>query len=82
MIDRSSLCSLLEICLLFFELVLQINHSEDDLFFTRFTFDEVQTLEIEDFCKDFVAMSFDQYIRTMILDMMRNMSFLPGMGLG
>ena len=65
----------------FFELVLQINHSEDDLFFTRFTFDEVQTLEIEDFCKDFVAMSFDQYIRTMILDMMRNMSFLPGMGL-
>ena len=41
------------------ELVLQISHSEDDLFFTGFTFDEIQTLEIKDFCKDFVAMSFD-----------------------
>ena len=41
------------------EPVLQINHSEDDLFLTGFTFDEVQTLEIEDFCQDFVAKSFD-----------------------
>ena len=41
------------------EPVLQISHSEDDLFLTRFTFDEIQTLEIEDFRKDFVAMSFD-----------------------
>ena len=36
------------------ELVLQINHSDDDLLLTGFTFDEVQTLEIEDFCQDFV----------------------------
>ena len=41
------------------ESVLQISHGEDDLFLTRFTFDEVQTLEVKDFCKDFVAMSFD-----------------------
>ena len=41
------------------ESVLQISHGEDDLFLTGFTFDEVQTLEVEDFCKDFVAMSFD-----------------------
>ena len=41
------------------ELVLQIIHREDDLFLTGFTFDEIQTLEIEDFCRDFVAMSFD-----------------------
>ena len=41
------------------EPVLQINHSEDDLFLTGFTFDEVQTLEIEDFCQHFVAKSFD-----------------------
>ena len=65
-----------------FEPVLQISHSEDDLFLTRFTFDETWTLEIEDFCRDFVAMSFDQHDSTMILDMMRGMTFLPGMGLG
>ena len=64
------------------ELVLQISHSEDDLFFTRFTFDEVQTLEVVDFYRDFVAMSFDQHSSTMVLDMMRGMSFMPGMGLG
>ncbi|RVW87539.1 Transposon Ty3-G Gag-Pol polyprotein [Vitis vinifera] len=43
------------------EPVLQISHSEDDLLLTRFTFDEIQTLEIEDFCRDFVAMSFNQH---------------------
>ena len=65
-----------------FELVLQINHSDDDLFLTRFTFDEIETLEIEDFRRDFVVMSFDQHNSTMILDMMRGMTFLPSMGLG
>ena len=60
----------------------QINHSEDDLFFTGFTFDEVQTFEVENCCRDFVAMSFDQHSNTVILDMMRGMSFLPSMGLG
>ena len=64
------------------ELVLQISHSEDDLFFTGFTFDEMQTLEIEDFFQDFMAMSFDQHDNTVVLDMMRNMSYLPRMGLG
>ena len=32
------------------ETVLQISHSDNDLLLTRFTFDEVQTMEIEDFC--------------------------------
>ncbi|RVW62232.1 Transposon Ty3-I Gag-Pol polyprotein [Vitis vinifera] len=64
------------------EPVLQISHSEDDLFLTGFTFDEIQTLEIEDFHRDFVAMSFDQHSSTVVLDMMRGMTFLPGMGLG
>ena len=41
------------------EPVLQISCSDDDLLLTEFTFDEVQTLEIEDLCRDFVAMSFD-----------------------
>ena len=30
--------------------VLQISHSDNDLFLTGLTFDEVQTLEMEDFC--------------------------------
>ena len=64
------------------EPVLQISHSEDDLLLTGFTFDEIQTLEIEDFGRDFVAMSFDQHSSTVVLDMMRGMTFLPGMGLG
>ncbi|RVW36411.1 Transposon Ty3-I Gag-Pol polyprotein [Vitis vinifera] len=37
------------------EPVLEISHTDDDLFLTGFTFDEVQTVEIEDFCRDFVA---------------------------
>nr|CAN67851.1 hypothetical protein VITISV_020214 [Vitis vinifera] len=64
------------------EPMLQISHSENDLFFTGFTFDEVQTLEVEDFCRDFVAMSFDQHSSMTVLDMMRGMSFMLGMGLG
>ncbi|RVW81602.1 hypothetical protein CK203_049448 [Vitis vinifera] len=64
------------------EPVLQISHSDDDLLMTGFTFDEVQTFEMEDFCRDFVAMSFDQHGSTVVLDMMRGMSYLPGMGLG
>ncbi|WJZ85782.1 hypothetical protein VitviT2T_005300 [Vitis vinifera] len=43
------------------EPVLQISHIDDNLYMTRFTFDKVQTLEMEDFCQDFVAMSFDQH---------------------
>ena len=64
-----------------FESVLQINHSEDDLFLTWFTFDEVQTLEVEDFYRDFIVMSFDQHSSTVVLDMMKGMSFLPSIGL-
>ena len=37
---------------------------------------------MEDFCRDFVTMSFDQHGSTMVLDMMRDMSYLLGMGLG
>ena len=64
------------------EPVLQISHSDDDIFMIEFTFDEVQTLEIQDFYRDFVAMSFDQHSSTFVLDMMRGMSFLPGFGIG
>ena len=60
--------------------MLQISHNEDDLFLIGFTFDEVQTLEVGDLCKDLVAMSFDQDSSTMVLNMMRGMSFMPGLG--
>ena len=60
----------------------QIIHIENDLFLFGFIFDEVQTLEIKDFCRDFLVMSFDQHNNTVVLDIMRGMSFLSGMGLG
>ncbi|RVW71754.1 hypothetical protein CK203_055191 [Vitis vinifera] len=40
-----------------FEPVLQISHSEDDLHFTRFTFDMVQVISLEDDSRDMVPMS-------------------------
>ena len=65
-----------------FDLVLQINHSEDDLHFTGFAFDEVQVINLEDDNKDMVPMSFDQHKSTLVLSMMRGMSYMPGLGLG
>ena len=64
------------------EPVLQISHSEDDLHLTGFTFDEVQVVSLEDDRRDMVPMSFDQYSRTLVLSMMRGMSYMPGLGLG
>ena len=49
---------------------------------TGFTFDEVQVVSLEDDDKDMVPMSFDQYSSTLVLSMMRGMSYLPGLGLG
>eukprot|EP00261_Vitis_vinifera_P030644 XP_019071887.1 PREDICTED: uncharacterized protein LOC109121615 [Vitis vinifera] len=64
------------------EPVLHISHSEDDLHLTGFTFDEVQVVSLEDGNRDTVPMSFDQHSNTLVLSMMRGMSYLPGMGLG
>ena len=64
------------------EPVLHISHSEDDLHLTGFTFDEVQVVSLEDGSRDMVPMSFDQHSNTLVLSMMRGMSYLPGMGLG
>ena len=64
------------------EPVLEISHSDVDLLLTGFSFDAVQIVEVEDFCKDLVAMSFDSHSNTTVLDIMRCMSFLPGLGLG
>ena len=42
-----------------FEPVLHISHNEDDLLLTKFTFDEVQVVNLEDDSRDMVPMSFD-----------------------
>ena len=61
--------------------VLEISHGGDDFLMTGFAFDEVQTVELGDFVRDSVPMSFDQHSSTVILDMMRSMSYMPGLGL-
>ncbi|KAL6311123.1 hypothetical protein AAG906_012599 [Vitis piasezkii] len=65
-----------------FRPMLQISHSEDDLHLTGFTFDEVQVVSLEDDNRDMVPMYFDQYNNTLVLNMMRGMSYMPGLGLG
>ena len=64
------------------EPVLQISHSENDLLLTGFVFDEVQVVSLEDDNRDMVPMSFDQHSSTLVLSMMRGMSYMLGLGLG
>ncbi|KAL6348642.1 hypothetical protein AAG906_016171 [Vitis piasezkii] len=59
------------------EPVLEINHGNDDLFLTGFTFDEIQTMEVEHFYRDYVALLFDEHGSIMVLDMMRSIFLLP-----
>ena len=66
----------------YFKPLLHISHSEDDLHLTGFTFDEVQVVNLEDDSRDLVPMSFDQHSSTLVLSMMRGMSYMPGLGLG
>ena len=66
----------------FFEPVLQISHSEDDLHLTGFVFDEVQVVSLEDDNKDMVPMSFYQHIITLVLSMMGGMYYMLGLRLG
>ena len=64
------------------KLVLHISHSEDDLHLIEFTFDEVQVISLEDDSRDLVPMSFNQHNNTLVLSMMRGMSYTPSLGLG
>ena len=65
-----------------FEPVLQISHSEDDLHLTGLVFDEVQVVSFGDDNRYMVPMSFDQHNNTLVLSMMKGMSYMPGLGLG
>ena len=62
--------------------LLHISHSEDDLYLIGFTFDEVQVVSLEDDSRDLVPLSFGQHNNTLVLSMMRGMSYMPGLGLG
>ena len=62
--------------------MLHICHSEDDLHFIGFTFDEVQVFSLEDDSRDLVPMSFNHYNNTLIISMMRGMFYILGLGLG
>ena len=62
--------------------MLQISHSEDDLHLIGFIFDEVQVVSLGDDNRDMVPMSFDQHNNTLVLSMMRGMSYMLGLGLG
>ena len=64
------------------EPILEISHGDDDFLMTEFAFVEVQTVEPRDFIRDSVPMSFDQHSSMVVLDMMRSMSYMPGLGLG
>ena len=62
--------------------MLHISYSEDDLHLTWFTFDEVQVVSLEDDGRDLVPMSFDQHNNTLVLSMMRGMTYMHGLGFG
>ena len=49
---------------------------------TGFTSDEVQVVSLGDDIRDTVPMSFDQHNSTLVLGMMRGISYPPAMGLG
>ena len=64
------------------ESLLHISHSKDDLHLTGFTFEEVQVVSLEDDSGDLVPTSFDQHNITLVLSMMRGISYMLGLGLG
>ena len=49
---------------------------------TGFTFDEVQVVSLKDDSIDLVPMSFDHHTSTLVLSMMKGMSYMPGLALG
>ena len=65
-----------------FEPMLQISHSEDDLHLTGFVFYEVQVVSLGNDDRYMVPMSFDQHNNTLVLSMIKGMSYMPGLGLG
>ncbi|RVW86563.1 hypothetical protein CK203_045630 [Vitis vinifera] len=61
------------------EPVLEISHTDDDLFLTGFTFDEVQIVEIEDFCEILVDVSMgpSEFIAIPDHDVSFGLGFIP-----
>ncbi|RVW68580.1 Transposon Ty3-G Gag-Pol polyprotein [Vitis vinifera] len=59
-----------------FEPVLEISHGNNNLFLTGFTFDEIQTVEVEQFCRDHVHGS-REFIATIDHDTPFGLGFVP-----
>ena len=81
MMGRSSQCGLLEICLLLLSQCFRSVIAGMTYFWLGSRLMRCKLWGLRIFA-DLVAMSFDQHNNTVVLDMMRNMSFLPSMGLG
>ena len=64
------------------EPILEFSHGDNDLFLTGFTFDDVHIVVIEESYGDQVPLPFYRFSGTFVLDMMRGMFYLPGLGLG
>lgn len=62
--------------------ILKISHSDEDLLLTRFTFDEVQTIEInDDSTRNYLPFSSDEIGSRVVIEMMQSMEYLFGLGL-
>ena len=79
---RSSWYSLLKICLPFLSLCFKSVIVRMTYFLPGLCLMRCILLRLRTFFRDFVAMSFDQYNIRGVLDMIKGMSFMPGIGLG
>ena len=63
--------------------ILEISHSDEDLFLTGFTFDEVQTIKMfDDLARDYLSLPFDEFGSKVMIGMIQSMDYLPYLGLG
>lgn len=63
--------------------ILKISHSDENLLLTRFTFDEVQTIEINDnSTRNYLPFPSDEIGSRVVIEMMQSMDYLFGLGLG
>lgn len=54
-----------------FEYILEISHSDEDLFLIEFTFDEDQTIKISgDLARDHLPLPFDEFGSKVMIGMM------------
>ncbi|RVW81593.1 hypothetical protein CK203_049445 [Vitis vinifera] len=56
--------------------ILEISHSDEDLFLTGFTFDEVQTIKMfDDLARDYLSLPFDEFGSKVMIGMIQSMDY-------